>query len=190
MEQSSLLNMSSDMVQKMALNMSYDEIMSLCLTHKKFNKILCQNSRFWRDKYKHDILGEQLYVIMYVPTCNKDSFDLQVIATYKNLSEARAALAKLAGVKNLQKYRDTKYRYRWDPEPVEEPEEESEEESEEELEEEPAERYVFPLADYKKMVDLKFGMSHPMCGGGPFIVIDKVDSIKDIGNLIYLYEPL
>lgn len=44
----------TDVIVYMALNMDLPEILSLCKTSSKFNKAICLNDNFWRDRLKKD----------------------------------------------------------------------------------------------------------------------------------------
>ena len=47
-------DLTPDLVGKLGMDMSYDDIISLCQTNRKFNKAICQNRYFWNNKILND----------------------------------------------------------------------------------------------------------------------------------------
>jgi hypothetical protein len=52
-------SLSSDLLQKIALDLRYDEIQKWCRTSKRFKLVICDNGRFWRTKIIQDFPKEQ-----------------------------------------------------------------------------------------------------------------------------------
>ena len=51
-----LENLSSDVLRSIAIDMDLETIKNLCLTSKKFNRIICDNRNFWINKLLKDFL--------------------------------------------------------------------------------------------------------------------------------------
>jgi hypothetical protein len=49
--------LSKDIIVKLALGMDLPEILSLCMTSKRFNRFVCENNRFWVSMIKRDYPG-------------------------------------------------------------------------------------------------------------------------------------
>jgi hypothetical protein len=47
-------SLSPDAIRKIALDLTFDEISKLCATSKKFNKLICEDTYFWRSKILAD----------------------------------------------------------------------------------------------------------------------------------------
>lgn len=44
----------NDVIRQMALDLTSEDIFNLCLTNKRFNKVICDDENFWRNKLKRD----------------------------------------------------------------------------------------------------------------------------------------
>jgi hypothetical protein len=52
-----------ELIQQISLDLTYDEIRKFCRTSKRFEKIVCNNDIFWRDKLAQDFpnLPKEIY---------------------------------------------------------------------------------------------------------------------------------
>jgi hypothetical protein len=51
-----------DVIQKIALDFTYDEIRKLCRVSKRFEKLVCNSDTFWRNKLVRDFPDSREYI--------------------------------------------------------------------------------------------------------------------------------
>ena len=75
--------MDKDLIQKIALDLNYPDIIDLCLSSKRMNQFVCQNEFFWINKIKKDY--------NYQPSLEKLNIDYPLIFEkyqFKQISKA------------------------------------------------------------------------------------------------------
>ncbi len=85
----SIITMSKDILIKMALDMDLADILSLCETNKKYNKLLCQDDGFWKQKYEKDFdnLQIQSYKNLYLEKAKRNPKVVNLLDTILNFDD-------------------------------------------------------------------------------------------------------
>ncbi len=65
MEVQTLKNQPKEIMMKIAMDMDYDDILSLCNSHPRINKFLCKNDQLWKNKFKKEFKRQLRYVEAY-----------------------------------------------------------------------------------------------------------------------------
>lgn len=55
--ETNILDLPKDVMVLLALELSLPEILAFCRSNKKFDKYVCENDEFWRNKWKKDFKG-------------------------------------------------------------------------------------------------------------------------------------
>lgn len=136
-------------------------------------------------KHKYD-KQSYLFAISYTPSCNKETHNTRVVATFKTYDEAEKALCKLVGLNDTSKLKDYINKDGYDSDDGEEIAHFNDttkktyinQISEFTLR---SSGYVFPFVDASKL--FKFEDYHKQCVNGHVFRINKIRNIKDVETL-------